>query len=90
MCQLSGKDAWFTWTEQHNAAFEKLKIDLTRAPILIYPDFKQPFDIFIDASMRAIGAVLTQEKDGLNTQYHTQVAYLINMKLIGAYGTKKC
>ena len=62
LCQLKGKDASFTWTEEHNTAFEKLKIDLTRALISIYQDFKQPFEIFTDASMRAIGRLDTRER----------------------------
>ena len=53
-CQLTRKDALFTWTEEHKTVFDKLKVGLTRAPVFIYPDFKQPFEIYTNASIRTI------------------------------------
>ncbi|GJQ89867.1 reverse transcriptase domain-containing protein [Tanacetum coccineum] len=42
------------------AAFQTLKKKLTEAPILITPDWDQPFELMYDASDYAIGAVLGQ------------------------------
>ncbi|GJU60885.1 reverse transcriptase domain-containing protein [Tanacetum coccineum] len=41
-------------------AFQTLKKKLTEAPILIAPNWDQPFEIMCDASDYAIGAVLGQ------------------------------
>jgi hypothetical protein len=37
---------------------------LSTEPLLIYPDFKQPFIVACDASTKAIGAVLSQLREG--------------------------
>ena len=45
-------------------AFDRLKERLIKAPILQYPDYEEPFILFIDASMTGLGAVLAQKKNG--------------------------
>ena len=50
----------FKWEEPHQAAFEKLKEVLARAPSLHLADFNKPFHIETDASGIAVGAVLYQ------------------------------
>ncbi|KAJ9553598.1 hypothetical protein OSB04_017643 [Centaurea solstitialis] len=45
-------------------AFEKLKKELTSAPIIQPPDWTLPFELMCDASDFAIGVVLGQRKDG--------------------------
>lgn len=42
-------------------AFETLKLNIIKHPILKFPDFNKAFTLFTDASNYAIGAVLTQE-----------------------------
>ncbi|GJY73010.1 reverse transcriptase domain-containing protein [Tanacetum coccineum] len=44
-------------------AFDKLKRELTQAPIMIKPDLSLPFKIMCDASDYAVGAVLGQRID---------------------------
>nr|GEV76147.1 reverse transcriptase domain-containing protein [Tanacetum cinerariifolium] len=44
-------------------AFQTLKRKLTKAPILITPDWDMPFELMCDASNFAIGAVLGQRQD---------------------------
>ncbi len=44
-------------------ALETLKQALITAPVLPYPDFKEPFIVVTDASKRAIGAVLSQKDE---------------------------
>ncbi|KOM42757.1 hypothetical protein LR48_Vigan05g036100 [Vigna angularis] len=56
------KKGSFVWTEQAEEAMLKLKKAITTAPVLILPDFNQPFHIECDASGRGIGAVLMQGK----------------------------
>lgn len=50
----------FKWGQPEQQAFEKLKLALTTAPVLIMPDFSKPFIIKCDASQSAIGQVLCQ------------------------------
>jgi len=54
------KNASFTWNEQANAAFLHIKSLLASDPILKPPDFSKDFEIAVDASDVAIGAVLGQ------------------------------
>ena len=54
----------FTWTEETQEAFESLTKHLSSTPILAFPDVKEPFILYIAASLTAMGAVLAQVQDG--------------------------
>ena len=73
------KDTPFIWTAAHQKAFELLKQKLYEAPILIYPDLKEPFILLIDASKTCILGVLAQGKiKKLNpVAYYSRVLSLI-------------
>ena len=43
---------------------DKLKHVLTTAPILAYPDFTVPFELYVDASLDGIGVCLGQHQNG--------------------------
>ena len=64
---LTSKGLKFTWTEEHDQAFQTLKKKWLEAPILAFPNFELPFIIDTDASETALGAVLSQKIDG--TEY---------------------
>ena len=53
----------FVWTAIQQESFDKLKDVLTSAPILAYPDYSKRFILETDASLKGLGAVLTQEDD---------------------------
>ena len=61
---LTKKGSKFEWTEACADAFDKLKRALISAPILAYPDFKNEFLLFVDASSTGIGFTLAQEQNG--------------------------
>ncbi|GJV23711.1 putative nucleotidyltransferase, ribonuclease H [Tanacetum coccineum] len=63
MTQLLVKEASFNFFEEYIQAFDKLKQELTQAPIMIKPDWSLPFEIMCDASNYVMGAVLGQRKD---------------------------
>ena len=49
------------WTKECAVAFEELKRRLATAPILITPCWDKEFQVYVDASNVAIGAVLSQK-----------------------------
>ena len=57
---LCKKDATFHWSGPQDTAFQTLCNALTKAPVLAFPDFTQPFLIDTDASNTGLGAVLSQ------------------------------
>ncbi|GJW96902.1 reverse transcriptase domain-containing protein [Tanacetum coccineum] len=60
MTHLLEKNTPFIFLEDCILAFQTLKKKLTEAPILIAPNWDQPFEITCDASDYTIGAVLGQ------------------------------
>ncbi|XP_075107123.1 uncharacterized protein LOC142180097 [Nicotiana tabacum] len=63
LCRLLEKDVTFKFDNACLKAFEELKGRLVTAPIIIGPDWEQPFELMCDASDIAIGAVLGQRRD---------------------------
>ena len=57
---LTRKGAPFVWTDQQQTAFEALKACLVRVPILGFPTEGRQFDLDMDASLFAVGGVLSQ------------------------------
>nr|GEV73567.1 putative pol polyprotein [Tanacetum cinerariifolium] len=62
MTHLFEKDTTFIFSKECVKAFQALKRKLTKAPILIAPDWDIPFELMCDASDFAIGAVLGQHQ----------------------------
>nr|GEY07529.1 DNA-directed DNA polymerase [Tanacetum cinerariifolium] len=60
MTNLLEKNSPFIFSNECILAFRTLKDKLTEAPILIAPNWDQPFELMCDASDYAIGAVLGQ------------------------------
>ncbi|GKD52506.1 reverse transcriptase domain-containing protein [Tanacetum coccineum] len=63
MTHLLEKNTMFIFSNECIQAFETLKTKLTKAPILIAPDWDLPFELMCDASDFAIGAVLGQHHE---------------------------
>ncbi len=60
LTKLLKKSEPFHWGSEQDNSFKDLKCALTHAPVLTFPNFKDPFLIYTDASTIGIGAVLTQ------------------------------
>ena len=61
LLKLLRKDAEYIWDESCQAAFEKMKIAMTTAPILKLPVIGQQFYLLTDASRQAISYTLAQK-----------------------------
>nr|GEY86409.1 reverse transcriptase domain-containing protein [Tanacetum cinerariifolium] len=63
MTRILKKDTTFIFSQECVDAFKTLKRKLTKAPILIAPNWDMPFELMCDASDFAIGVVLGQCQD---------------------------
>ena len=50
----------FVWVSEHQKAADTLKLALTTAPVLGYPNFNREFILETDASLRGLGAALSK------------------------------
>jgi len=66
LTDLLRKDVSFSWGRDQQSAFDKLKYELSHAPILKTPDYSKEFTLTTDASRYGIGGVLTQNDDNGN------------------------
>ena len=54
----------FVWEKAQQDSFDTLKLAMIESPILSYADYSLPFEVHVDASSVALGAVLCQKRDG--------------------------
>ena len=63
---LTRKDVKFEWSPECQSAFESLKSSIVQSPVLAYPNFELDFILETDASVKGLGAVLSQRQaDGV-------------------------
>jgi hypothetical protein len=60
--ELTCKDTEWSWETRHQKAFDKLKTRVTMEPVLAHPILTDPFELEVDASGFAMGAILLQKK----------------------------
>jgi hypothetical protein len=60
--ELTKKDVVFVWNQDYQNAFDALKRALIGAPILMRPNFKDPFVLDVDWSTKGVGAILSQKE----------------------------
>jgi len=58
--KVPSQDLVFLWTDECEEVFQSLKVQLTTAPVLGYPNYNLPFVLQTDASGSGLGAVLAQ------------------------------
>jgi hypothetical protein len=61
--ELTRKDAEWSWEDRQQKAFDELKRRVTTEPVLAHPVLTDPFELEVDASGFAMGAVLLQKKE---------------------------
>ena len=64
---LTKKGVIWRWTHTEQAAFEALKAAVAEEPVLLFPKLDEPFEMEVDASAIAIGAVLNQKGEDKKT-----------------------
>ena len=60
---LTCKDTTWHWMDEHQKAFEDLKAHVLSEPILAHPELDKQFELEVDTSGFAVGAVLLQKKE---------------------------
>ena len=61
LINLTKKDIPFLWSKDCETAFNDLKEQFLKAPVLAIPDKEKPFAMAVDASLYATGGVLLQK-----------------------------
>ena len=61
--ELTRKDTQWTWEGRQQEAFETLRKRITSEPVLKQPQLEQQFEVEVDASGYAIGALLMQRDE---------------------------
>jgi len=64
MEKLLKKDATLCWNEECQWSLDVLKEKMVIVLILVFLDWKKEFNVHVDASCIALGAVLTQAREG--------------------------
>ena len=59
---LTKKDVTFVWNKEAQEAFDILKACITDEPVLAHPDLTKQFELEVDVSGYAVGAVLMQRQ----------------------------
>ncbi len=60
--ELTKKDVVFVWNQDCQRAFDALKKAPIGAPILVRPNFKEPFFLDVDWSTKGVGAILSHKE----------------------------
>ena len=69
--EKTSENVKFVWLEDIQTAVEELKVKLTSAPVLAYPDYGKPFVLCTDAASKAVGAVPYQaDENGRDHPIH--------------------
>ncbi|MBW0582932.1 hypothetical protein O181_122647, partial [Austropuccinia psidii MF-1] len=66
----------FEMTQERIQAYEKIKYALTNAPLLLMPDWKLPFKLYIDACGEGLGAALHQVQIVNDKPYEGPICFI--------------
>jgi len=64
MKKLLKHDVKYEWNEECQKILDILKERMVTVPILVFPDWKKIFHVHVDASLIALGIILTQPGEG--------------------------
>jgi hypothetical protein len=72
-------DQKFVWGEQHQKALDNVNHYLKSPPVLMPPQDKKPFKLYLSANEQAIGSALMREFEGKE-----RVVYFVSRRLLDA------
>ncbi|KAJ9519613.1 hypothetical protein QJQ45_013367 [Haematococcus lacustris] len=84
--KLSATFPWHSWPDRERLAFHELKSAVANVPMLRLPDHTQPFQVYCDASLQGVGAVLMQ--DGYPLAYLSKKLSSAEVNYTTAYANK--
>ncbi|MBW0507387.1 hypothetical protein O181_047102 [Austropuccinia psidii MF-1] len=73
---ICDQQAVFEMTKEMIQAYEKTRYSLTNAPLLLMPDWKIPFKLYIDACGEALGAALNQVQIVNDKPYEGPICFI--------------
>ena len=65
LCKLLEKDVIFSFDEACRTTFEEIKNKLIKAPIVVAPNWGEPYEIMCNASDYVVGDVLGQRRENI-------------------------
>ncbi|MBW0539732.1 hypothetical protein O181_079447 [Austropuccinia psidii MF-1] len=74
--RICDKKTVFEMTQERIQPYEKVKYALTDAPLLLIPDWKIPFKLYIDACGEGLGAALHQVQIVNDKPYEGPICYI--------------
>ncbi|MBW0500608.1 hypothetical protein O181_040323 [Austropuccinia psidii MF-1] len=66
----------FEMTQDRIKAYEKIRYALTNAPLLLMPDWKPPFKLYIDACGEGLGVALHQAQIVYEKPYEGPICFI--------------
>ena len=64
MEKLLKRDVKYEWNEEYQKSLDVLEEKMVTASILVFPDWKKPFHMHVNASSIALGIILAQPGEG--------------------------
>ena len=78
--ELLKKKKLFECSVSCEKSFTEIREKMATRPVLYFPDFSLPFELFVDASEIDLGAVLQQTVEGSERVVSFAVGHCTNMK----------
>ena len=70
----------FVWTVETQEAFETVKKHLSSTPVLVFPDVREPFILYTDADLTAMGALSYQVQDREKNKFFRHLGHFQSLK----------
>ena len=91
LTSLLGGKISFKWEKKQEDAFNKLKEDLTSAPVLAYPQDNEPYIITVGYTDSSISAILSQKQCGVEKplNFASRVLHGAELKYLEKHGPEE-
>ncbi|MBW0506887.1 hypothetical protein O181_046602 [Austropuccinia psidii MF-1] len=76
LCRICDQKSVFEMTQERILAYNKIKFPLTNTPLLLIPEFKIPFKLYVDGYGGGLGAALHQVQIVNDKPYKGPVCFI--------------